>query len=271
MMARRDAEPRRYRGGVGDSLIVKSEEGFTTITMNRPERRNALSLGLMTELTAAFRAAGASDDRGIVLAANGPVFSAGHDFADLAGADLEALRSLLEACTELMTTMQAIPQPVVARVHGLATAAGCQLVATADLAVAADTAGFATPGGKGGWFCHTPLVAVGRNVGRKRALELALTGDTIDARTAADWGLVNHVVPAVELDDATLDLLRRATRGSAGSKTLGKHAFYAQIDLPQADAYAYALDVMARSGVSADAQEGFAAFLEKRKPQFRQR
>jgi enoyl-CoA hydratase/carnithine racemase len=156
-------------------------------------------------------------------------------------------------------------------VHGLATAAGCQLVATADLAVAADTAGFATPGGKGGWFCHTPLVAVGRNVGRKRALELALTGDTIDARTAADWGLVNRVVHASELDDATLDLLRRATRGSETSKGLGKQAFYAQIDLSQADAYAYALDVMARSGVSADAQEGFAAFLEKRKPQFKRR
>jgi len=253
---------------VSDGVIVKSEEGFTTITMNRPERRNALSLGLMTELTAAFRAAGATDDRGVVLAANGPVFSAGHDFADLAGADLEALRRLLEACTELMTTMQAIPQPVVARVHGLATAAGCQLVATADLAVAADTAGFATPGGRGGWFCHTPLVAVGRNVGRKRALELALTGDTIDARTAADWGLVNRVVPAADLDAATFDLLRRATRGSATSKGLGKQAFYAQIDLPQADAYAYALDVMARAGISADAQEGFAAFLEKRKPRF---
>jgi enoyl-CoA hydratase/carnithine racemase len=255
-------------GVVDGSVIVKSEAGFTTITMNRPERRNALSLGLMTELAAAFRAAGAGDDRGVILAANGPVFSAGHDFADLAAADLDALRRLLEACTELMTTMQAIPQPVVARVQGLATAAGCQLVATADLAVAADTAGFATPGGKGGWFCHTPLVAVGRSVGRKRALELALTGDTIDASTAADWGLVNQVVPAAELDDATVDLLRRATRGSAGSKALGKQAFYAQIDLPQADAYAYALDVMARAGVSPDAHEGFAAFLEKRKPRF---
>ncbi|MGH9032539.1 MAG: enoyl-CoA hydratase-related protein, partial [Acidimicrobiia bacterium] len=218
--------------------------------MNRPERRNALSLGLMTDLTAAFRAAGEGDDRGVILAANGPVFSAGHDFADLAGADLDAVRLVLEACTELMTTIQTIPQPVVARVHGLATAAGCQLVATADLAVAADTAGFATPGGKGGWFCHTPLVAVGRNVGRKRAVELALTGDTIDARTAAEWGLVNRVVTAPELDDATLELLRRATRGSVGSKALGKQTFYAQIDMSQGDAYAYALDVMARSGVS---------------------
>src|SRR5680860_1229316 len=218
MVARRDAEPRRYRGGVGDSLIVKSEEGFTTITMNRPERRNALSLELMTELPAAFRAAGASDDRGIVLAANGPVFSAGHDFADLAGADLEALRSLLEACTELMTTMQALPQPVVAKVHGIATAAGCQLVATADLAVAAESAVFAAPGGKGGWFCHTPMVAIGRALPRKLALELALTGDPIDAQTALRGGLVNSVVPLDDLDAAVVTLLGRATRGSLFSK-----------------------------------------------------
>jgi enoyl-CoA hydratase/carnithine racemase len=247
-------------------VIVKSEEGFTTITMNRPERRNALSLELMVQLTAAFVAAGDSDDRGVILAGNGPVFSAGHDFADLAGADLPALERLLAACTELMTTMQSIPQPVVARVHGLATAAGCQLVATADLAVAADTAAFAIPGGRGGWFCHTPLVAVARNLGRKRALEMAMTGDAVDARTAAEWGLVNRVVAETDLDDGTLDLLRRATRGSATSKGLGKQSFYAEIELPQTDAYRYALDVMARAGTSPEAQEGFASFLEKRKP-----
>jgi enoyl-CoA hydratase/carnithine racemase len=255
---------------VGDEVIVKSEDGFTTITMNRPERRNALSLELMGELTAAFAAAGADEGRGVILAGNGPVFSAGHDFADLAGADLPALERLLAACTELMTTMQAIPQPVVARVHGLATAAGCQLVATADLAVAADTASFAIPGGKGGWFCHTPLVAVGRNLGRKRALEMAMTGDPIDAATAADWGLVNRVVPEEDLEEATLELLRRATRGSAASKGLGKQAFYAQVELPQTDAYRYAMDVMARAGTSPEAQEGFAAFLEKRTPRFGQ-
>ncbi|MGI8796376.1 MAG: enoyl-CoA hydratase-related protein [Acidimicrobiia bacterium] len=253
---------------MSDDVIVKSEAGFTTITMNRPERRNALSLELMRELTAGFQATGDSDARGVILAGNGPVFSAGHDFADLAGADLDALQALLAACTELMTTMQSIPQPVVARVHGLATAAGCQLVATADLAVAADSAAFAIPGGKGGWFCHTPLVAVARNVGRKRALELAMTGDTVDAATASDWGLVNQVVPEPDLDEATIELLRRATRGSATSKGLGKQAFYAQIELPQTDAYRYAMDVMARAGTSPDAQEGFAAFLEKRKPRF---
>ena len=238
------------------------------ITMDLPEKRNALSLAHLTELLEAFRQAGDSDATGVVLAANGPVFSAGHDFADMAGADLDAMRKLLKRCTDLMETMQSIPQPVIARVHGLATAAGCQLVANADLAVAADTAHFAIPGGKGGWFCTTPLVAVGRNVGRKRALELAMTGDPIDAATAADWGLINKAVPPEELDAATDDLLRRATRGSAQSKGIGKQAYYAQIDLDQPKAYAYAVEVMASASQIPDAREGVAAFLEKRPPNF---
>ncbi len=251
-----------------DHVLVKTEDAFTTITMNRPERRNALSLDLLNELTQAFRAAGDSDALGVVLAANGPVFSSGHDFRDLAGADLASIRELLDVCTELMLTMQSIPQPVVARVHGLATAAGCQLVATADLAVASTDAQFATPGGKGGWFCHTPLVAVGRNVSRKRALELGLTGSTIDARTAFEWGLVNRVVPPGELDLATIELLSRATRGSRSSKGLGKQTFYEQIGLDQRAAYEHAVDVMTRSSQAPDAQEAFAAFLEKRRPSF---
>jgi enoyl-CoA hydratase/carnithine racemase len=236
--------------------------------MNRPDRRNALSLGHMRELTRAFADAGDSDALGVILAGRGPVFSAGHDFADMAGADLADMRALLRTCTALMTTMQDIPQPVVARVHALATAAGCQLVATADLAVAADSAGFATPGGKAGWFCTTPMVAVGRAVGRKRALEMALTGDVIDAATAAEWGLVNRVVPGADLEAATADLLRRATRGSALSKGIGKQAFYAQIDLDQPKAYAYAVEVMAASSQTPDARENVAAFLEKRRPVF---
>ena len=252
-----------------EHLLVKQEGDITTITLNRPEKRNALSLDVMLELTAAFREVGASDALGVILAANGPVFSAGHNFADMAGADLVAARRLFEVCTEMMDAIQGIPQPVVAKVHALATAAGCQLVASCDLAVAAEDAGFAIPGGKGGLFCHTPLVAVARNVGRKRALELALTGDAIDAATAADWGLVNKVVPADRLDEATFDLISRATRGSSMSKGLGKHGFYAQIDLEQPKAYAYTIELMAAAALTDDAQEGIAAFLEKRKPSFK--
>ena len=252
-----------------EHILVERSGDFATVTMNRPQRRNALSLEHMRELIAAFRDLGDSDALGIVLAGNGPVFSAGHDFAQVAGADLASVRALLATCTELMTLMQQVPQPVVARVHGLATAAGCQLVATADLAVASEDAGFAAPGGKGGWFCHTPMVAVARNVGRKRAMELALSGDVIDARTALDWGLVNRVVPAAQLDDAVHDLLERVTRGSAQSKGIGKQALYAQIDLDQPKAYAYAVEVMAATSQLPDAQEGMRAFLEKRKPNWR--
>ncbi|MGZ4785488.1 MAG: enoyl-CoA hydratase-related protein, partial [Acidimicrobiales bacterium] len=239
-----------------------------TITLNRPEKRNALAVEVMTELTAAVREVGASDALGVVLAANGPVFSAGHDFADMAGADLDAMRHLLRTCTDLMLLIQDLPQVVVARVHALATAAGCQLVASCDLAVAGESAAFAAPGGKAGWFCTTPMVAIGRTMGRKRALEMALTGDAIDAATAADWGLVNRVVPDDELDAAVADLIGRATRGSASSKALGKHAFHTQIgmDLPQA--YAYAVEVMAAASQTPDAKENVAAFLEKRKPDF---
>ena len=251
-----------------EHITVERSGDFATITMNRPQRRNALSLPHMRELITAFEQAGASDAAGIVLAGNGPVFSAGHDFADVAEADYSAVRSLLITCTELMTLMQQVPQPVVARVHGLATAAGCQLVASADLAVASEDAGFAAPGGKGGWFCHTPMVAIARNVGRKRAAELALSGDVIDARTALDWGLVNRVVPAAELDSAVADLLRRVTRGSAESKGVGKQALYAQIDLDQPKAYAYAIEVMAATSQLPDAREGMRAFLGKREPKW---
>ena len=254
-----------------EHILVERSGDFTTITMNRPQRRNALSLDHMRELIRAFAEAGEGDALGIVLAGNGPVFSAGHDFADVAGADLSGVRALLVTCTELMTLMQQVPQPVVARVHGLATAAGCQLVASADLAVASEDAGFAAPGGKGGWFCHTPMVGIARNVGRKRAAELALSGDVIDARTALDWGLVNKVVPAARLDSAVQDMLERVTRGSAESKGIGKQALYAQIDLDQPKAYAYAIEVMAATSQLPDAREGMRAFLEKRKPQWRQR
>jgi enoyl-CoA hydratase/carnithine racemase len=247
---------------------VERAGAFARVTLNVPERRNALSVRLMRELLAAVRRVGESDARGLLLAGEGPAFCAGHDFGDMVHADLPQMRDLLALCTELMTALQSIPQPVVARVHGPAVAAGCQLVATVDLAVASEDAVFAIPGGKGGWFCHTPLVAVARAVPRKRALEMAFTGDLIDARTAEAWGLVNAVVPAAELDEACLDLLTRATRGTPSAKALGKQGFYTQIDLDQARAYAYAIELMAASSQTPDARERMAAFLEKRPPRY---
>jgi len=254
-----------------EHLLVSACGPITTITLNRPEKRNALAMPVMRELTQALREVARSEALGVILAANGPVFSAGHNFGDMAGATLEQARELFAVCTEMMDAIQAMPQPVIARVHALATAAGCQLVATCDLAIAADTAGFAIPGGKAGLFCHTPLVAVARSVGRKRALEMALTGDAIDAATAADWGLINKAVPADQLDAAVLDLITRATRGSALSKGLGKQGFYQQVGLPQDQAYQLAVELMATAAMTPDAQEGIQAFLQKRHAQFTQR
>ncbi|UGT38964.1 enoyl-CoA hydratase-related protein [Nocardia yamanashiensis] len=247
--------------------VLAVRDGDTIhITMNRPDRRNALSAGHLGDLRTAFRAAADTDATGIVLAGAGPVFSAGHDFADVAARDIDQVRELLELCTDLMRTIQSVPQVVIARVHGLATAAGCQLVASCDLAVAAASAGFALPGGKGGWFCHTPAVPVARAIPRKQLMELALTGDPITAATALDWGLINAVTPDDQLDTAVTDLLARATRGSRASKALGKRTLYAQLDRPEADAYAIAIEVMAAASQLPGAKEGMQAFLEKRQP-----
>jgi enoyl-CoA hydratase/carnithine racemase len=251
-----------------EHILVKDDGDTVRITMNRPARRNSLSFEHLSELLTAFEEAGDSAASGIVLAGEGPVFSAGHDFGDVAARDLMGVRDLLQLCTALMKTIESVPQVVVARVHGLATAAGCQLVASCDLAVAASSAGFALPGGKGGWFCHTPAVPVARSIGRKRLMELVLTGDVVDAPTALDWGLVNRVVPDDELDAAVDDLLARATRGSRASKALGKQTIYAQLDRPEADAYAVAVEVMASASQLPGAREGMAAFLEKRKPEW---
>jgi len=246
-------------------VLVTTHAGLGTITMNRPAQRNALSEAHMRELIAAFRQVGDdSEVRAIVLAGNGAVFSAGHDFADMVERDLDGMRRLLEVCRELMRTIQEVPQPVVARVHALATAAGCQLVATADLAVAAEEAKFAAPGGRGGWFCHTPMVAIARTVGRKRALELAFTGDPIDARTALDWGLVNRVVPLADLDAETERLALAASRGSRASKALGKQVLYGTLDLDVDAAYARAIEAMAASAFTDDGREAMQSFLEKR-------
>jgi len=249
--------------------VVSRREGATvTITLANPAKRNSLSLDVLRDLTAAFVAAGDSDATGVILAAEGPVFSAGHNFGEMAGSPRETAHELFATCSEMMQTMHRIPQPIVARVHALATAAGCQLVATCDLAVAARSASFAIPGGKGGLFCHTPLVAVARSLPPKRALEMAMTGDAIDAETAAQWGLINAAVDDDTLDDAVHDLLARATRGSRLSKGLGKRAFYEQVAMPENEAYAFATAVMADAAVSAEAQEGISAFLEKRPPDF---
>lgn len=251
-----------------EHISLAREEDFAVVTMRRPERRNALSEAHLRELLHAFRGIGASDARGAILAAEGPVFSAGHDFADMSGRNLEAMRRLLFVCSDVMQTLQSIPQPVIAQVEGLATAAGCQLVATCDLAVAGESSRFQVPGGRGGWFCTTPGVALARAIPRKQAVEMLFTGDPIDAATALSWGLVNRVTPDRDVPQATRALLARATRGSRASKALGKQSFYRQIDLELPAAYAYATEVMASASQTADAQENLTAFLEKRAPRF---
>ncbi len=249
-----------------EQLLVR-EGPIATITMNRPERRNALSLAMMHELISAVRhVASQPETRVLILAGNGPAFSAGHDLREMTGRDITTYRRIFDVCTQLMTALQEIPQPVIARVHGIATAAGCQLVATCDLAIAAEAARFATPGVKIGLFCTTPMVALTRAVGRKRALEMLLTGVAIDARTAMEWGLVNRVVAAGQLDEATQLLAEQIAGASALTVAIGKQAFYTQIDLDQPKAYAYAKEVMSLNALAADAQEGMSAFVEKRTP-----
>jgi enoyl-CoA hydratase/carnithine racemase len=253
------------------AIAVTQDGDFAVVTLSRPEKRNALSEEVLRELLGAVHGIGEGKARGVILAAEGPVFSAGHDFDDMIDRDLAGMRRLLALCADVMQAIQAIAQPVIAQVQGLATAAGCQLVASCDLAVAGESARFAVPGGRGGWFCTTPGVALARAVGRKRALEMLLTGDPIDAPTAATWGLVNRVVPDAEVEGETRALLAAATRGSALSKALGKQAFYRQIDLDTPAAYAYASEVMAAASQTEDAREGMSAFREKRKPVFRGR
>jgi enoyl-CoA hydratase/carnithine racemase len=250
-----------------EALLVEREAPVATITMNRPERRNALSVDMMQELIDAFKTVSADKEvRAVVLAANGPAFSAGHDLRELVGGNILTQRHVFDVCTELMTTIQAIPQPVIAQVEKIATAAGCQLVATCDLAIAATEARFATPGVRIGLFCTTPMVALSRAIGRKRALQMLLTGEAIGAATAADWGLVNQVVSASELASATRALALSISQASSLTVALGKQAFYSQIDLDQPKAYAYAKEVMSMNALALDAQEGMCAFLEKREP-----
>lgn len=246
---------------MGVGLQVAMEGAVGVITLDRPQRRNALSLELMRGLIAALDLPGA---RVIILAASGKVFSSGHDLGEMTGRDIEEYREIFDVCTRLMAKIQSVPQPVIAQVQGPATAAGCQLVATCDLAVSSEEAWFATPGVKIGLFCSTPMVAVTRAIGRKRAMEMLLTGRPVSAATAAEWGLVNRVVAAGELEGATRELAGQLAEASGYTVGLGKQAFYRQIDMPQGEAYSHTKEVMSQNAASGDAREGITAFLEKR-------
>jgi enoyl-CoA hydratase/carnithine racemase len=249
-------------------LLRRDVDGVAWLTLNRPAARNALSTGLMAEFQKALGAIAADKrTRVVVIAAAGPAFCAGHDLRELrAHPERSFYEALFAQCSQLMSSIVRLPQPVIARVHGVATAAGCQLVASCDLAIAADEARFATPGVNIGLFCSTPMVALSRAVGRKPAMEMLLTGEMIDATEAQRLGLVNHVVPAADLDNAVSALARRIIAKSPLTLAIGKEAFYRQAELGIDAAYAYAGEVMTRNMMARDAEEGIDAFLEKRPP-----
>ncbi|MFC9515485.1 enoyl-CoA hydratase [Nocardiaceae bacterium NPDC056970] len=248
---------------------IDRETGIARLALNRPDQRNPLSTIMMRSVTATLRKLGDDESvRVVVLSATGPVFSAGHDLSEMVGRSLDDEREIFEVCTEMMDTVQAIPQPVIAAVQGPAIAAGCQLAASCDLVVASSTAVFGTPGVRIGLFCSTPMVALSRSVGRKRAMQMLLTGETVDAATAADWGLVNIVAAPDELDVRTDELAVRIAESSPLTLAIGKQAFYRQIDLPQDEAYELMSQTMADNAVTCDAQEGMSAFLAKREPKW---
>ena len=258
--------------GTTELLDVERAGEVVTLNLNRPAQRNALSRELMGDVTAVLGALGGDPEvRVVVLGGRGPAFSAGHDLSEMVGLGLAEYREIFELCSRMMTAIHELPQPVIARVHGMATAAGCQLVAACDLVVASSEARFATPGVKIGLFCTTPMVEVTRSVGRKRALEMLLTGTAIDAETAAEWGLVNKVVAPDELEAATDELARQIASASSLTVGLGKRAFYRQIDLGLDAAYNVCQEVMSENATAEDAQEGMSSFLEKRQPIWRGR
>lgn len=258
-----DTQPFRF-------LSLTVDAGIAGLTIDRSEKRNALSLDVMRELIAALGQIGADRAvRVVILRGAGPVFSAGHDLREMLARSVREYREIFDTCVTLMESVQRLPQPVIAEVAGIATAAGCQLVATCDLAIASSAAKFATPGVKVGLFCSTPMVALTRAIGRKRAMEMLLTGAFIDAPTAADWGLVNRVVAPDELERTTLTLARQIADASSLVVAIGKEAFYAQVDLDQPKAYAYAKEVMSMNALADDAQEGMAAFVERREPHWK--
>ncbi|MCL1587857.1 MAG: enoyl-CoA hydratase [Actinomycetia bacterium] len=250
-----------------ENVRVEVDGPIATITLARPEKRNALGLEFMQAVIEALNAV-PTEVGVVVLTAEGKVFSAGHDLKEMMDRDDAYYSELFATCESMMNTIRDLRQPVIARVQGIATAAGCQLVATCDLAIAADTAWFATPGVKIGLFCHTPNVAVSRSVGPKRAMQMLLTGEPVSADTAVEWGLINQAVPADDLDEAVLELANKILEFSKHTISLGKCTFYAQEGLPIDDAYAIATPVMATNAGNEHAQEGMGAFLDKRKPQW---
>ncbi len=254
-----------------DILLRTDKDGIATLTLNRPDARNALSTGLMAALqTELDRISADTAVRVVVIDAKGPAFCAGHDLREVRAApQREAYEYLFAQCSKLMLSITRLPQPVIAKVHATATAAGCQLVSACDLAIAADTSKFATPGVNIGLFCSTPMVAVSRNVGRKRMMEMLLTGEMMDAEAAADAGLINSACPAAELDDAVSDLCATIASKSPLTLKIGKEAFYRQLEMPLEDAYTYASQVMVTNMLARDAEEGIDAFLEKRSPEWR--
>ncbi len=250
-------------------LLRESEAGVVRLTLNRPERRNALSRALLGELEAAIEALAVEEAcRVVIIAANGPAFCAGHDLSEMTGRTEAEYRELFEACSRVMLGFRGLPQPVIARVHGVATAAGCQLVAACDLAVASSEATFATPGVKIGLFCTTPMVPLIRAVPPKAAMEMLLTGLAVSAEQARAWGLVNDVVAPSELDVAVRRLVEAILASSPRVLALGKKAFYELQDLPEDEAYRHAVGVMTENALRHDAREGIAAFLEKRRPEW---
>jgi len=249
------------------NLTYERMDGIGIITMNRPDKRNALSLGLVREMVDVLESIrGDNETRVVIIRSRGRVFSSGHDMSEMIGKDVLSYEGLFRTCSEMMQLIRDLPQPVIAQVQGVATAAGCQLVAACDLAVASEDAQFATPGIKIGLFCSTPMVPLSRTVGRKKALEMLLTGDVISAREAERYGLINRVVPAEALEKETVSFAMKITQASPLVVRIGKRAFYSQIEMEDSKAYAYATQVITLNAMAVDAQEGMSAFLEKREP-----
>ena len=255
--------------GAYRTILLRREGPAAHLVLNRPEKRNALGMETMLEVIAALKELGGDPDvRVIVIRGEGPVFSAGHDLREMIGRDAAAYQETVDVCTTMMELIHRTPQPVIARVHGIATAAGCQLVAACDLAIASSDARFATPGVKIGLFCSTPMVPISRAVGRKRALQMLLTGDFVDAATAADWGLINDVVAPEELDAAVDALVEKIAQFSPLTIAIGKDAFWTQVELDEHRAYDIGRTTMVKNAVTHDAQEGMSAFVEKREPRW---